>query len=387
MSAILVNGDADSSLQIELVHQGHAVVNVQLAKRVVDMRAHGGDRDTQAARDVLVGQTASHEMGDLALARAQEHFRAQAARAGHHLGHPRVDAAAIQRGDQCRPHEIEQLEIVAGEILAPFVAPDAHVANVVIVAPGVEVDAPVQAVASQKVVEELGTHELVLRHHVGHTYCSAMLLKLERDRVMVLVVTLVLLNVGGVHVDAHAAIKALLLLIPHVARVVLRAQQVEHQLADAGSDVAFLMRLGQRCHDAGEQVKLVTSQVHGTLPRRVGSREFRSGALFYHRRQDVIAVNRSKDALSPDDALIELDLRFRLGGQERLQSAADTSRLPGKRRLAVANVCYGGNTRSSPSGREPKYLQLGPPAAVRRIAVAGAGHSHGPGSLGPKGSR
>ena len=65
MLAILVNEDADSSSQIELVHQGHAVVDIQLAKRMVDVSAHGGYRDPQATRDVLVRKTAGHEMGDL----------------------------------------------------------------------------------------------------------------------------------------------------------------------------------------------------------------------------------------------------------------------------------------------------------------------------------
>ena len=55
---------------------------------------------------------------------------------------------------------------MAVEVLAAPATPDPHVADVAAADVAIGINAPMQAVAGEKIVEELGTHQVALRHHL-----------------------------------------------------------------------------------------------------------------------------------------------------------------------------------------------------------------------------
>ena len=52
------------------------------------------------------------------------------------------------------------------KLLAPPAAPDPDVADIVAADVTIGIDAPMQAVAGEEIVEELGPHQIALRHHL-----------------------------------------------------------------------------------------------------------------------------------------------------------------------------------------------------------------------------
>jgi hypothetical protein len=125
-----------------------------------------------------------------------------------------------------------------------------------------------QPVAGKEVVEELGAHQVALRHHVADAHRAAVLLQSQRDRVVELVASLVARQVGAVHVQLHAGVEAVVRIVPNVAGIERRLQQVEHQTAHALADLALFVRPGQRGHHTREQISLAAVEEHS-----VGSRQ------------------------------------------------------------------------------------------------------------------
>jgi len=54
------------------------------------------------------------------------------------------------------------------EVFAPPAAPDANVADVMVADVAVGIDAPMQPVAGEKIVEKFRPHQVALRHDLVH---------------------------------------------------------------------------------------------------------------------------------------------------------------------------------------------------------------------------
>src|SRR5262249_11306611 len=100
-----------------------AAVDAQLAEGVLQVRAHGRERDVELTGDLFVGQAVGGEPGDLGFTRAQfgvvpgEHRRRV-------LG-PILAYATAQRGAEGGLDHRQQRELLAIEVVAAPAAPDA----------------------------------------------------------------------------------------------------------------------------------------------------------------------------------------------------------------------------------------------------------------------
>ncbi|MFS2166941.1 hypothetical protein [Variovorax sp. Varisp62] len=147
-------------------------------------------------------------------------------------------------------------------------APDAQVAQCAPALEGVQVHAPVQPVAREKVVEEGGAHQFALRHHLRHARGAAARLQHEGDRVVVLVPLRVAIEVGRIHVQRHARVEVAAPGIPYEGGELVRVQQVEQGPAQALADLLLaVVVFRQQRENAAQGVLFSACEVHRRLSR------------------------------------------------------------------------------------------------------------------------
>src|SRR5260370_340074 len=125
------------------------------------------------------------------------------------------------------------------EILAPAVTPDADVADIPVADEAVGIHAPVQSVAGKKIVEEFGPHQFALRHDLRDQSGLAPRLELERDRIAVLKINIVVREILGIHVQEHGLLKTPCRLAPDKGSVVVRLKEFEQMMSDGFANVAL----------------------------------------------------------------------------------------------------------------------------------------------------
>src|ERR1019366_6374158 len=172
--------DSQASLQArDPVDELSAVLDAELAKGVAQVRAHCREANAQPLRDGLVAKSDRRELDDRTFPLAEagpprcgerplrrrcvgrEGVDARRTRsAGRRRGRIALLPCALQRGDESRLDELEQLQRVGTQKFQLPDAPDPHVAEVLVAVPTVEAGTPVKTVAMEKVVEELRLHEL-----------------------------------------------------------------------------------------------------------------------------------------------------------------------------------------------------------------------------------
>jgi hypothetical protein len=147
--------------------------------------------------------------------------------------------------------------------------PDAQIAQRLIAVERVKVDAPVQPVARQEVLEERGACEFAVRHHLAHRGGVSPGLQRESDRVVVLEPALVSREIGRLHVQPDALAEDPALLVPDVRCEVIGAQQVEQGQSRALTNLSLGQVLGQAGEHPRQRLPLSRRHMHaGLLPRR-----------------------------------------------------------------------------------------------------------------------
>ena len=178
------------------------------------------------------------------------------------LPRPRPSArasAAVKAGSTRRSSS----SVWASKLLALAAAPDPDVADVAVADIAVGIDAPVQAVAGEKIVEELGPHQIALRHHLGDQRRLAPRLQLEGDGIVVLEIAVVGREVGRVHVEEHGLVEAARAFLPDKGGVVVGLQQFEQMMADRLAHVVFAEVFGQQPEDPRQHPALCGGDIHG----------------------------------------------------------------------------------------------------------------------------
>src|SRR3954469_14965916 len=138
-----------------------AAADAEFCEYPLDMGADRRDLDLQPVRDVLVAEIIRYHSRDLEFAHRELEVRGAVGRNG-----PRSAGGADQRAGEGGFDQPQQLQRMAVEIVAPPAAPYPDVADIVAADVTVGIDAPMQAVAGEKIVEELGPHQIALRHHL-----------------------------------------------------------------------------------------------------------------------------------------------------------------------------------------------------------------------------
>ena len=92
----------------------------------------------------------------------------------------------------------------------------------------VDIDACVQAVATQKIVVELGAHQFRLGHHLFYERRACAYLQQWRDGVVELIVSLVTGKVIVAHVQRSRVFEAFPLLAPDEGCKEIGIQQTQH---------------------------------------------------------------------------------------------------------------------------------------------------------------
>ena len=136
------------------------------------------------------------------------------------------------------------------EIVAPAAAPDPDIADVAVTHVTVGIDAPMQSVAGKKIVEELGPHQLALRHDLRHQRRFPPGLQLEGDGVVILVVDVVVRKVLRGHVQEHGLFEALRRVPPDKRCVIIGLQQFQQVVPDCFAHVTFAHIFRQQSEDA-----------------------------------------------------------------------------------------------------------------------------------------
>ena len=233
------------------------------------MRAHGRERHVERPPDLLVAQPLGEERANLGFARGQAEVGGLEGRGASATQRRFVRRHGVpERAGEHRFDDAQQLERGRVEIAAPPRAPDPQVADVAIAVVGVEVDPPVEPVAREEVIEELGPQEVPLRHDFDDERRVAPLLELEGNRVVELVVGLVAREVRRVHVERNAVGEDAALGVPHVGGEVIGLEQLEEVEPDLPADLTRVEIARQVIDGSGEQSGLSRSQVNGRPPRR-----------------------------------------------------------------------------------------------------------------------
>ena len=168
----------------------------------------------------------------------------------------RIAFGPRQRAGERRLDQAQQLQRMDIEVFAASAAPDSHVADVVVTDIAVGVDAPMQPVAGEEIVEELGPHQLALRHHLRDKGGVATRLKLEGDGIVVLIIAVIICEVFWIHVQEHGLVEAAGGVLPDKGGVVIGLQQFEQMMPDRFAHVALGKVLGQQPEDARQHTAL-----------------------------------------------------------------------------------------------------------------------------------
>ena len=196
--------------------------------------------------------------------RAISNSRTESFRIGEpsHRDCRRPAGGADQRAGERRLDQAQQLQRMGVEILAAAAAPDPDVADIAAADVTVGIDAPVQSVAGEKIVEELGPHQIALRHHLRDQRRLAARLQLEGDGIALLVIAVVGGDVGRIHVEEHGLVETAGRVLPDEGGVVIGLQQFEQMMADGLAHVALAEVLGQQPEDARQHPALGSGDIH-----------------------------------------------------------------------------------------------------------------------------
>ncbi len=148
------------------------------------------------------------------------------------------------------------------EIAALAAAPDPDIADVLAADVAIGVDAPMEPVARQEIIEELGPHQVALRHHLRHQRRLAARLELEGDGIVVLVVGVVGREIRRIHVQENGLLEPLRRVLPDKGRVIIRAQQFEQMLADGEANVVLGEVFGQQPEHPRQHPALCGGDIH-----------------------------------------------------------------------------------------------------------------------------
>jgi hypothetical protein len=171
------------------------------------------------------------------------------------LASPRAGSPSARAGER-RLDQAQQLQRMGIEILAAARPPDSHVADIAAADVAVGVDAPMQPVAGEEIVEEFGPHQFALWHHLRDEGGVTARLQLEGDGIVILIIAVVIGDVFRIHVEDHGLVEATGFVLPDKGGVVIGLQQFEQMMPDGLAHVALGKVLGQQPEDARQHTAL-----------------------------------------------------------------------------------------------------------------------------------
>ena len=196
-------------------------------------------------RNLLVAEIVGDHPRDLEFAHREFQDRGAAAC----LRHDRTAGGADQRAGERRFDQPQQFQRMGIEIAALAAAPDPDIADVLAADVAVGIDAPIEPVAGEKIIEELGPHQIALRHHLRHQRRLAPRLKLEGDGVVVLIIGVVGREIRRIHVQEYGLLETSRCILPDKGRVIIRPKQFQQMLPDRGANVVLGEVFGQQPED------------------------------------------------------------------------------------------------------------------------------------------